>query len=369
MKKFLTIVLIGTLLNSCSVSNKVVSNKLIQKRKYNKGFYIPKKHQKEFKNQAFNYTKKTSKSYKTETLLASNEIVKNIKQDSIALKPNVNIEIEKRNNKKVNNYLYNNITYSNNTLKHKKSSNNYSFKNKINTLKKEATSPLFKAKLALTLNLLFPGLGSLFAGEILEAIPQLLMSLFGFSNITLLLPYFWGVPIIFGIASFIGSYIWGMLTAKDLKVKAESNSLEDQQGDEKARIKQKSKLILGAILNCLIPIPGLFTLINGDKKEGVVLMLASLISGLMLSLGLLFLIDFLTMFPLTSNASFGLVAHISSIPLTIIGGIMFLYILYYSIVSAFLLIKQYPEIKISLNENITIGQKLKMILLFEHNKN
>ena len=68
------------------------------------------------------------------------------------------------------------------------------------------------------------------------------MSLFGFSNITLLLPYFWGVPIIFGIASFIGSYIWGMLTAKDLKVKAESNSLEDQQGDEKARIKQKSKL-------------------------------------------------------------------------------------------------------------------------------
>lgn len=39
----LSIISIGILLNSCSVSNDVASNGIIQKRKYNKGFFLKKK--------------------------------------------------------------------------------------------------------------------------------------------------------------------------------------------------------------------------------------------------------------------------------------------------------------------------------------
>ena len=43
MKKFTSIFLSFLILTSCSVSDAVVSNKRIQKRKYNKGFHISKK--------------------------------------------------------------------------------------------------------------------------------------------------------------------------------------------------------------------------------------------------------------------------------------------------------------------------------------
>ena len=78
MKKFLQILLSIFIIASCSLSDDVVSNKFIQKRKYNKGFHLNKKKTikkgaKYDKTHQYLITKKyNTKSNNNESVLKSN---------------------------------------------------------------------------------------------------------------------------------------------------------------------------------------------------------------------------------------------------------------------------------------------------------
>jgi len=84
MKKFTSIFLSFLILTSCSVSDAVVSNKRIQKRKYNKGFHISKKSLK--KAQKFEVVEQNLAESKS--TIQSNEYTKNT-----ALNPSEDVAI------------------------------------------------------------------------------------------------------------------------------------------------------------------------------------------------------------------------------------------------------------------------------------
>ena len=85
MKKFTSIFLSFLILTSCSVSDAVVSNKRIQKRKYNKGFHISKKSLK--KAQKFEVVEQNLAESKS--TIQSNDYTKNT-----ALNPSEDVAID-----------------------------------------------------------------------------------------------------------------------------------------------------------------------------------------------------------------------------------------------------------------------------------
>ncbi len=80
MQKIIVFATAILLISSCATGNKVVSDHWIQKRKYQKGFYIArgkKLNQQEFKNTSHNYTKNTENLYVPVTKTIEQEPVDN----------------------------------------------------------------------------------------------------------------------------------------------------------------------------------------------------------------------------------------------------------------------------------------------------
>jgi uncharacterized membrane protein YqaE (UPF0057 family) len=108
---------ITALVSSCSTSNDVASNRGIQKRKYNKGFFVSKSAKKiDKKNQTENTKQVVVKEEMAEIINIQPNISKEVKTtETISLETNNNIAVE-------NNSISPNNTQSN--YKEKKSNNN-----------------------------------------------------------------------------------------------------------------------------------------------------------------------------------------------------------------------------------------------------